>query len=97
MGHKTSIQSKRKRTGKKGLKGHGPKHGYNTLGYISADDGGGTETDSGCERRSQPAARALRIPAGGHFLKVTAPVKLQALFYDILPPTTAIIDYAIGL
>jgi len=95
VGHKTSIQSKRKRTGKKGLKGHGPKHGYNTLGYISADDGGGTETDSGCER-SQPAARALRFPAGGHFLKVTAPVKLQALVNDI-PPTTAIIDYAIGL
>ena len=27
-GHKTPIQSKRKRTGKKGLKGHGPEHIY---------------------------------------------------------------------
>ena len=34
MGHKTPTQSKRKRTGKKGLKGHGPEHVYNTLGYI---------------------------------------------------------------
>ena len=33
-GHKTPTQSKRKRAGKKGLKGHGPKHVYNTLGYI---------------------------------------------------------------
>ena len=33
-GHKTPTQSKRKRTGKKGLKGHGPEHVYNTLGYI---------------------------------------------------------------
>ena len=35
-GHKTPTQSKRKRTGKKGLKGHGPEHVYNTLGYIIA-------------------------------------------------------------
>ena len=34
-GHKTPTQSKRKRTGKKGLKGHGPEHVYNTLGYIT--------------------------------------------------------------
>ena len=33
-GHKTPSQSKRKRTGKKGLKGHGPEHVYNTLGYM---------------------------------------------------------------
>ena len=33
-GHKTPTQSKRKRTGKKGLKGHGPEHVYNTLGYT---------------------------------------------------------------
>ena len=33
-GHKTPTQSKRKRTGKKRLKGHGPKHVYNTLGYT---------------------------------------------------------------
>ena len=33
-GHKTPTQSKRKRTGKKGLKGHGPEHVYNALGYI---------------------------------------------------------------
>ena len=33
-GHKTPTQSKRKRTGKKRLKGHGPEHVYNTLGYI---------------------------------------------------------------
>ena len=33
-GHKTPTQSKRKRTGKKRLYGHGPKHVYNTLGYI---------------------------------------------------------------
>ena len=33
-GLKTPTQSKRKRTGKKRLKGHGPKHVYNTLGYI---------------------------------------------------------------
>ena len=32
--HKTPTQSKMKRTGKKGLKGHGPEHVYNTLGYI---------------------------------------------------------------
>ena len=32
-GHKTHTQSKRKRTGKKGLKGHGPEHVRNTLGY----------------------------------------------------------------
>ena len=31
-GHKTPTQSKRKRTGKKRLKGHGPEHLYNTLG-----------------------------------------------------------------
>ena len=33
-GHKTPTQSKRKRTGKKRLKGHGLEHVYNTLGYI---------------------------------------------------------------
>ena len=33
-GHKTPTQSKKKRTGKKGLKGHGPEHVHNTLGYI---------------------------------------------------------------
>ena len=33
-GHETPTQSKRKRTGRKGLKGHGPKHVYNTLGYT---------------------------------------------------------------
>ena len=33
-GHKTPTQSKRNRTGKKRLNGHGPKHVYNTLGYI---------------------------------------------------------------
>ena len=33
-GHKTPTQSKRKRTGKKRLKGHGPEHVYNTLGYT---------------------------------------------------------------
>ena len=33
-GHKAPTQSKRKRTGKKKLKGHGPEHVYNTLGYI---------------------------------------------------------------
>ena len=33
-GHKTPTQSKRKRTRKKGLKGHGPEHVYSTLGYI---------------------------------------------------------------
>ena len=33
-GHKKKTQSKRKRTGKKRLKGHGPEHVYNTLGYI---------------------------------------------------------------
>ena len=32
-GHKTPTQSKRKRTGKKRLKGHGPEHVYNTLCY----------------------------------------------------------------
>ena len=32
--HKTPTQSKRKKTRKKGLKGHGPKHVYNTLGYT---------------------------------------------------------------
>ena len=32
-GHKTPTESKRKRTGKKGLKGHGPEHVYSTLGY----------------------------------------------------------------
>ena len=32
-GHKTPTQLKRKRTGKKRLKGHGPKYVYNTLGY----------------------------------------------------------------
>ena len=32
--HKTPTQSKRKRTGNKGLKGHGPEQVYNTLGYI---------------------------------------------------------------
>ena len=31
-GHKTSTQPKR--TGKEGLKGHGPEHVYNTLGYT---------------------------------------------------------------
>ena len=34
-GHKTPTQSKRKRTGNKGLKGHDPEHVYNTLGYTS--------------------------------------------------------------
>ena len=34
-GHKTPTQSKRKRTGKKRLKGHGLEHVYNTLGYTS--------------------------------------------------------------
>ena len=33
-GHKTPTQSKRKRTGKKRLQGHGLEHVYNTLGYI---------------------------------------------------------------
>ena len=33
-GHKTPTQSKWKRTRKKRLKGHGPKHVHNTLGYI---------------------------------------------------------------
>ena len=33
-GHKTPTLSKGKRTGKKGLKGHGQEHVYNTLGYI---------------------------------------------------------------
>ena len=33
-GHKIPTQSKRKRTGKKGLKGHGLEHVYNTRGYI---------------------------------------------------------------
>ena len=33
-GHKTPTQSKRKRTEKKRLNGHGPEHVYNTLGYI---------------------------------------------------------------
>ena len=33
--HVFITQSKRKRTGKKGLKGHGPEHVYNTLGYIN--------------------------------------------------------------
>ena len=33
-GHKAPTQSKRKRTRKKRLKGHGPEHVYNTLGYI---------------------------------------------------------------
>ena len=33
-GHETPTQSKRKRTGKKRLKGHGPEHVYNTLGYT---------------------------------------------------------------
>ena len=33
-GHKTPTQSKRKRNRKERLKGHGPKHVYNTLGYI---------------------------------------------------------------
>ena len=32
--HKTPTQSKRIRTGKKRLKGHGPKNVYNTLCYI---------------------------------------------------------------
>ena len=32
--HKTPTQSKRKRTGKKRLKGHGPEHVYNALGYT---------------------------------------------------------------
>ena len=32
-GHKTPTQSKRKRTGKKRLKGHGQEHVHNTLGY----------------------------------------------------------------
>ena len=32
--HVFITQSKRKRTGKKGLKGHGPEHVYNTLSYI---------------------------------------------------------------
>ena len=34
-GHKTPTQSKRKRTGKKRLKGRGPEHVYNTLGYTT--------------------------------------------------------------
>ena len=34
-GHKKPTQSKRKRTGKKSLKGHGPEHVYNTLGYTN--------------------------------------------------------------
>ena len=33
-GHKTPTQSKRERTGKKRLQGHGPEHVYNTLGYT---------------------------------------------------------------
>ena len=33
-GHKAPTQSKRKRAGKKRLKGHGPEHVYNTLGYT---------------------------------------------------------------
>ena len=49
-GHKTPTQSKRKRTGKKRLKGHGPDHVYNTLGYIhivllSPFVGGGWDPD----------------------------------------------------
>ena len=49
-GHKTPTQSKRKRTGKKRLKGHGPEHVYNTLGYIyivllSPFVGGGWDPD----------------------------------------------------
>ena len=39
LGHKTPTQSKRKRTGKKGLKGRGPEHVYNTLGYINNETG----------------------------------------------------------
>ena len=34
-GHKTPTQSKWKRKEKKRLKGHGPEHVYNTLGYTS--------------------------------------------------------------
>ena len=37
-GHKTPTQSKRKRTGKKRLKGHGLEHVYNTCGYTSLYD-----------------------------------------------------------
>ena len=43
-GHKTPTQSKRKRTGKKRLKGHGPEHVYNTLGYIYTDLPGNKST-----------------------------------------------------
>ena len=32
-----------------------------------------------------------------HQTPVTSESELQALVYDILPPTSAIIDYAIGL
>ena len=34
-GHKAPTQSKRKRTRKKRLKGNGPEHVYNTLGYTN--------------------------------------------------------------
>ena len=43
MGHKTPTQSKRKRTENKRLKGHGPEHVYNTLGYTSNMQGKTTD------------------------------------------------------
>ena len=33
-GHKTPTQSKKEKDRKERLKGHGPKHVYNTLGYT---------------------------------------------------------------
>ena len=37
------------------------------------------------------------VEVGGRCWKEVLGVKLQALVYDILPPTTAIADYAMGL
>ena len=49
-GHKTPTQSKRKRTGKKRLKVHGPEHVYNTLGYIWKHTHTHTHTHTDCSR-----------------------------------------------
>ena len=49
--------------------------------------------------RQQPKKARRKIPEMGGARRLGGRVigKLQALVYDILPPTSAIVDYAIGL
>ena len=65
-GHTTHTQSKRKRNRKERLKGQGPKHVYNTLGYRCLEFSvfhGNTTAGTAHSEDYDPLSRERAVPA----------------------------------